>query len=177
MKSLRILIIIATGANLLTLIALLYATNQPGGSGVSLGFAVLIFPGIWLISILTAIICCIVKRKYLFKKQILKWTIITLIFTTPIPFILIFRLTHPVPSVRRYESMLDYRNGMIYKTEYWDSTATGIRFANKIYVADSSDASNRGEAAYKKDSIWVYLNRYGDTIKLEYYKNDTLLSI
>jgi hypothetical protein len=32
-----------------------------------------------------------------------------------------------------------------------------------------------GDKAYKKDSDWVYFDNNGDTLKVEYYKDDSLI--
>ncbi len=66
-------------------------------------------------------------------------------------------------------------NGKVYKTEFWERTATHRRFAYKRFIADSSQEAIYGGKAYKKDSIGVYFDNSGDTSKLEYYKNDSLI--
>ncbi len=67
-------------------------------------------------------------------------------------------------------------NGKVYKTEFWERTKTHKKFANKGFVADSVQEGLYGDKAYKKDSTWVYFDNNGDTLKLEYYKNDSLIA-
>src|SRR5690349_2217842 len=101
MTQLRPLIIIAIFANLLTLALYNYAASQPDGSGVGLAFIILWMPAVWLTSIIATTIISIRKRKSLFEKPLLAWTLLTLLFTTPVPAIASYIVTHPAPETRR----------------------------------------------------------------------------
>jgi len=176
MTNLRTLIIIAIVANLLTLILYNYAANQPGGSGIAMLFALVWMPVLWLITIITAIIISIIKRKSLFRKPVVHWTLLTLLFTTPLPAIAFYYVSHPTPETRSDGMMTNTINGKVYKTEFWERTATHKKFANKRFVADSAQEALYGDKAYKKDSDWVYFDNNGDTLKVEYYKDDSLIA-
>ena len=176
MTELRPLIIIAIFANLLTLALYNYAASQPGGSGVGLAFIILWMPAVWLTSIIATTIISIRKRKSLFEKPLLAWTLLTLFFTTPVPAIALYILTHPTPETRREGRATSTIGGKVYKTEFWIRTRTHNKFVDKRFVADSSQEVLFGDKAYKKDSDWVYFDDDGDTLKIEYYKNDSLIS-
>jgi hypothetical protein len=176
MTQLRTLIIIAFFANVLTLVLYNYAANQPGGSGVAMLFALVWMPALWLITIITTIIISIIKRKSLFQKPVISWTLLTLLFTTPLPAIAFYYVSHPTPETRSDGMMTNTINGKVYKTEFWERTATHKKFANKRFVADSAQESLYGDKAYKKDSDWVYFDDNGDTLKVEYYKDDSLIA-
>jgi hypothetical protein len=176
MTNLRTLIIIAIVANLFTLILYNYAANQPGGSGIAMLFALVWMPVLWLITIITAIIISIIKRKSLFRKPVVHWTLLTLLFTTPLPAIAFYYVSHPTPETRSDGMMTNTNNGKVYKTEFWERTATHKKFANKRFVADSAKEALYGDKAYKKDSDWVYSDNNGDTLKVEYYKDDSLIA-
>ncbi|HVA98668.1 MAG TPA: hypothetical protein VNG53_07205 [Bacteroidia bacterium] len=175
MTQLRPLIITAILANLLTICLYNYAAGQPGGSGVALLFALVWMPVLWLITIIATIIVSIIKRKYLFQKPIVRWTLVTLLFTTPIPAIAFYYLTHPTPETRNNAMETNTINGKVYKTEFWERTSTHVKFADKRFIADSAQEAMYGDKAFKKDSFWVYFDSNGDTLKLEYYKNDSLI--
>jgi hypothetical protein len=159
----------------LTLVLYNYAANQPGGSGVAMLFALVWMPVLWLITIITTTIISIIKRKSLFRKPVIRWTLLTLLFTTPLPAISFYYVSHPTPETRSDGMMTNTINGKVYKTEFWERTATHKKFANKRFVADSALESLYGDKAYKKDSDWVYFDNNGDTLKVEYYKDDSLI--
>ncbi len=85
-------------------------------------------------------------------------------------------LTHPTPEARSDGVETNTIDGKVYKTEFWIRTATHNKFVDKRFIADSSQEAMFGDKAYKKDSDWVYFSDHGDTLKIEYYKNDTLIS-
>lgn len=134
-------------------------------------------PALWLTTIVTTIIVSVIKRKYLFQKSIIRWTLLTLVFTTPFPAIVFYYVTHPTPETRRNGMMTNTIQGKVYKTEFWERSRTHKKFAYKRFVADSSQEAMYGDKAYKRDSTWVYFDNNGDTLKLEYYKNDSLIAI
>lgn len=176
MTQLRTLIIIAFLANLLTFVLYNYAASQPGGSGVAMLFALAWMPALWLTTIVATIIFSVIKRKFLFQKPVVRWTLLTLLFTTPFPAIAFYYVTHPTPETRSDGMETNTIDGKVYKTEFWIKTATHNKFADKRFIADSSQEAMFGDKAYKKDSDWVYFDDHGDTLKIEYYKNDTLIS-
>ena len=175
MKPLGLLITVAAVANLTTVILYEYAASQPGGSGLAMVFSLLWMPALWLISIITTTIICIVKRKVLFKKHVLKWTLAGILFATPVPMYAVYYFT--LPNSFREGSSEYYQNGKVFISETWVKRRDYKKVVEKKYVADSVQESMLGQDAYKKDGAWVYFNDKEDTLKLEYYKNDTLGSV
>jgi hypothetical protein len=176
MIQLRPLLIIAVIANLLTIALYSYAASQRGGSGMAMLFGLVWMPVLWLLSIVATIIIAIIKRKNLFQKHILIWTVLTILFATPIPAIAFYYSTHPTPETRSYGMEGNTINGKAYKTEFREWTSTHRKFAYKYFVADSAQEATYGDKAYKRDSTWIYFDNNGDTLKLEYYKNDSLIA-
>ena len=139
-------------------------------------FALVWMPALWLTTIIATIIISVIKRKYLFQRPVVRWTLLTLLFTTPFPAIAFYYVTHPTPETRSDGMETNTINGKVYKTEFWIKTATHNKFVDKRFIADSSQEAELGDKAYKKDSDWVYFGDHGDTLKIEYYKNDSLIS-
>src|SRR3954463_12283562 len=135
MAQLRLLIAIASLANILTAALYLYATSQPGGSGLALAFIVLWMPEVWLTTIIVTMIIVAINRKALFQKRAIRWTLLTLLFTTPIPAIAFYYLTHPTREIGRYGTMTNTINGKVYVTEFWKKTSTHKNFAIKRFIA------------------------------------------
>ncbi len=174
MKSLSPLIFIAAIANLLSIFLYNYAASEPGGSGLAMEFAVLWMPAVWLCSIVATIAVSVINRKTIFKDLILKWTLFTIFFTTPIPLCIIYYLTRP--NAYREGSSVNYQKGKVYIGETWVNRFTQKKVLEKSFIADSAEESIYGEQAYKKEGAWVYFNDTGDTLKVESYRNDTLFS-
>ena len=53
---------------------------------------------------------------------------------------------------------------------------SGQVYVDKYFTADSIDERTLGEGAFKKDSTWIYLDETGDTLKVEKYKDDSLIN-
>lgn len=175
MKQLRPLIITALLANLVT--GVLYRTviSLPVGSGMDFLYMIVWMPVLWVTTLIATIIILFIKRKSIFQKSILAWTLLTLIFTTPLPVLAIYHLTHLTPETRSAGESYVTTNGKIYKSEFWERTLSHKKFVYKHFVADSAQEATFGDKAYKKDSTWIYFDINGDTSKLEYYKYDTLM--
>jgi hypothetical protein len=177
MTQLRPLIIIAIIANFLTIALYNYATSQPGGTGASLAFIVLWMPAVWFMTITLAIIITLRRRRKLFESGKTKWTIITLLFCTPVPLYFAYQLTHPTPDTLRSGSSYRPKDGKIYKSENWYYTSDyRQKYVDMYFVADSLDEKANGEDAFKKDSTWIYFTKTGDTLKVEKYKAGQLIS-
>ncbi|UAY56223.1 hypothetical protein [Arachidicoccus terrestris] len=164
-------------SNLLTIGLYNYAANQPGGSGASFAFILLWMPAVWGITIILTIFLILKRRKRLFVNGTTKWTVATLLFCTPIPLYLSYRLTHPTPETLLSGGSYTPKDGKIYKSENWYYTSNyRQRYVDMYFVADSIEERSKGENAYKKDSTWIYFTRTGDTLKVENYKNGQLIS-
>jgi hypothetical protein len=176
MKRLFILIIIAIIANSLTVYLYADAADQPGGTGALMEFVFILIPFIWGITFLIAVILAIIWRKKLFNKIVAPWTILTLVFCTPVPAIGTYKVTHPRPETQRSSTWMKTVNGQVHIKENWYYTSNRKTYLKKYFVADSVQERSLGDAAYKRDSIWIYLASNGDTIKIEQYRRGTLLS-
>lgn len=177
MTHLRPLIIIAIIANVLTGALYNYAASQPGGTGASLAFIVLWMPAVWITTIILTIIITLRKRKTLFESSKTKWTIMALLFCTPIPLYLIYQLTHPTPETLRSGSSYRSTDGKIFKSENWYYTPDyRQKYVDMYFIADSLDKKATGENAFKRDSIWIYFTKTGDTLKVEKYMDGQLIS-
>lgn len=174
MNKLTPIVIIAVLANLLTVWLYTNAASQPGGSGATMFFIYMEIPLIWLIAVVTTIVFAVRQRSVLFSERILKWTIVTLIFCTPVPIGVLYTLTHPTPETLRSSSSTQTINGKVYISENWYYTSNHEPYLTKYFIADSAAEYQMGEAAYKKDSTWVYLSKTGDTIKIENFKGGKL---
>jgi len=178
MTSLRPLIIIAITSNLLTVVLFNVASSQPGGTGASLAFIVLWMPAVWITTIILTLIITLKRRRVLFANDKPIWTIATLLFCTPIPLYFGYKLTHPTPETSISSSSRNLKNGSVYKIESWNYTSdTRKKYVDMYFIADSLDEIRNGENAFLRDSTWIYFTKTGDTLKVEKYKEDQLISI
>ncbi|WP_276482825.1 hypothetical protein [Paraflavitalea pollutisoli] len=168
------MLIIAILTHLLILAFFGYAASQPGGSGLGLAFAVIWLPAVFIATAVASIVLAIVRRRELFRKGMTQWTILTLLFCTPLPLLAVaiqFKPTTWSPS-----SAYHPRNGKIYKVGSWNySSSKQPRYLVQYFIADSLDYATQGEAAFKKDSTWTYFTKHGDTLKVEKYQSGQLL--
>jgi hypothetical protein len=172
MKKLIPLISLAVIANILSspLWFYLHATTI-NDNNKAVGFLFLMaLPALWFITVIVALILSVVKRKDIFTKKIWMWTVLTLLFCTPIP-IMALSFLFIQPKADFNSPIYTYKNGVAYKNH----TA---RYDNdKIYVvetftADSAAASiTEADSAYKPCGTWVYFKPNGDTLKVEHYGN------
>src|ERR1700722_196504 len=173
MKKLAPIIIAAAIANIIILSFYFYAAGEPGGSGLSLVFA-LAFPVVWVITLIIVIILVIRGRKVIFKRGILRWTIPVLVFSTPIPFLALFYILNPPFAIYQAESGYYPHNGCKIKNEEWNYP-DGKPAVTKYFKLNSEDWNNAADSEFKKDSVWVYFDKDGDTSKMEWYKNGRLV--
>jgi len=175
MKSLLPIAIVASLANLITVILYLYAGSQPGGSGLTLSFTVLWMPAVWLMSITISLVYTLINRKVLFQKGQLKWTLPSLILCTPIPIWVIAAILLYSPT---YGAESDYiaRNGYILWHEEIVYSGKGGLALDKYYRLKSADQDVSDNSQLTRDSVWTYFNSNGDTSKVERYDNGKLIS-
>ena len=176
MSKLKYIIFIAVLANLLSFILFRYAASQPGGSGIAMVFTIIWLPIIWLATIVVAGIVLVAGRKTVFKSPTLKWTLAASFFCTPVPAILVFMLMNKKREFYNGGIRSSFANGKIYRTEEWYMTSTSKLFVIKRFVASAEEELYLKEKAYKKDSLWIYFDDKGDTISVEQYAKDSLIS-
>lgn len=176
MKKLISIAIVAILTNLIVIPLFNYSNNIPSDE---VPFWDNIISVVWAAGIITGLTLTIVYRKYLFKKTIvIVATILALLICTPVPFLVIYRLANPMPDTVLDSADYSYPPGKVHKTEHW-GYSWGIdndKYVDKKFIADSVQFAQKQDAAFKRDSIWVYFSRMGDTIKIEKYKDDKLIS-
>ena len=170
------LILIAAFANIITVILYNYAASQPGGSGLTLAFTVLWMPLLWIPAIIATVILCIVYRKTLFKRFMLKLTIPAILFCTPIPLIILFNIINPLSDTYGAEGDYIEKGSYTLKHEEWVYHSNGKLAVNKFYRFNAPSDEDQDENKKIRDSTWTYFNKAGDTVKIEHYKNGVLLS-
>lgn len=165
----------AITANLLTVVLYLYSISVPAGSGAPLVFSVFEMPLLWITCLISATILALKKRRLIFKRPILKWTILLLLFCTPIP---LSSLSFVLNYTDTYEGSSGYkpRNGVTIKDEEWFYTVNHKMAIHKFFKLNREDYTSVNDSLFRKDSVWVYLSPQGDTTKLEQYKNGVMVS-
>ena len=128
--------------------------------GSSLIYA-LIYPFFWLLTIITVSVLTYKKRKNWLSKQQKISTIILLVFCTPLPFLTFSSLIQP--DIYRASTWYYSKNNQAIKIETWD-------YSNgKIAIKKFWKNNNA------KDSLWIYFDKNGDTLKTEFYKENQLI--
>lgn len=92
MNSLQPLVVTAALANLLTLLLYVINANQPVGNWAGLYFLYLEMPVVWLVALISLIVFTIRLRKIIFFGATLKWTVLVMLFYTPIPMLALHEL-------------------------------------------------------------------------------------
>jgi hypothetical protein len=172
MKNLYKLIIIAISANILTVLLYSHLMTLPGESGESWFIGLFCMPAIWIISAVLAIILSYKNRKLYFQKNFWLWTILLIVFCTPIPIGFIYAEFFDSDTYQA-ESDTIARNDHSLMHEEWVYKSNNKMAVNKYYRTQG----NEDTLTYKRDSIWTYFNKSGDTIKIEKYDNGKLISI
>ena len=152
--------------------------GQPGGTGAPMMFMLFWFPGIWIVTFIIATVLTVRNRKDWFATK-KRWTIISFILCTPIPIMIIvgfgLRTYGTENGARGAMTMYNYRDGQRLKMQRWEYK-NRQKYVDKYYKADSLKELIDGEAAFLKDSVWIYYDEDGRIIKKEQYKNDKLIS-
>lgn len=171
MKIKRPLILFIIFFYLINLIFVLHAMSLTGGT--SLGY-VFIFPAFWIIYLLIVLITSLIKRKVWLSSPYRLGTIFSIILCSPVLLFVLFALFQGKDY--RVGSGYIPRNGKTYRIEIFVFRKNHQTSAIKIWSAKGNEVFIPDEL-YKKDSIWVYFNQEGDTIKKEIYRNDSLIRI
>jgi hypothetical protein len=94
MNKLQTLFVIVAIANLLTILLYSFAASQTGGAGAGTYFIYIQMPVLWIIAIISALVVAIRQRRNLFSGSMTAWTVLALIFCTPIPMMALYDLMH-----------------------------------------------------------------------------------
>jgi|TARA_B110000027_G_C16092247_1_gene289025 hypothetical protein len=156
------------------IINFLFTKNAETLNGGRAMIYIFIFPLFWIGTLITVGVLAYKKRKKWFSSELRISTIILLALCSPLSILGFSYLTKP----EIYLSGTGYnpKNGITIKTETWNynSGKTSVR---KFWKINTENYSGYEENEYKKDSIWIYYNKNGDTLKIEKYKNDKLIEI
>lgn len=160
MKWNQTLLKIAIGYSVINILFYTHILNLNGGSSL---IYVLIYPLFWLLTIIIISALTYKKRKSWLSKQLKVSTIILLVFCTPLPLLICSSLIQS--DIYRSSTSYNSKNGKITKIETWDYT-NGKTAIKKFWKNENI-----------KDSLWIYFDKNGDTLKTEIYKNNQLLKI
>ena len=147
----------------------LYAIFLKGGTSF---IYVFIYPAFWIVTLIAVAALCIRNRNAWFARKMLLSTIIAIICCTPLVLLGISLLlgSSSYPSAEGYYP----KNGYIIKFEQWDYD--NGKPASKQYWRKRDDGRPYdSDAGFQKDSIWVYFNKNGDTLRTETYREDLLI--
>ncbi len=133
---------------------------------------IIIFPLFWVATLITVRILAFKNRKEWFSKEMKISTIAFLILCTPLSIWGFSALTRP--EMQLIGTSYNPRNGITIKTETWNYNS-GQTAVTKFWKIDTENWTSTTENDFKKDSVWIYLDKKGDTLRIEKYKNDQLV--
>jgi len=127
-SKLRNLIILALVANLITILLFELGKNQTGKSSYSSFSLALCILGLWLITIIAALIHS--RNRELFKTELSAWAIFLIMFCTPFPLLGVYQAFNPVsgkgdnlavahiksPPILLIHNILTHAQKKLYKT-------------------------------------------------------------
>lgn len=160
MKHNQTLLMIVLGYTLINILFYTHILNLNGGSSL---IYVLIYPVFWILTIFIVSVLTYKRRKSWLSKQQKKSTIFFLIFCTPIPLLLLYYIIQPSTYLSSSGGFIS-KNGFAVKYETWDYSNGKIAI-KKFYTNEN-----------EKDSLWIYFDRNGDTLKTENYKKNKLVN-
>ena len=169
MKVNKTLLIIAIGFLIINVFFFKNSETLNGGRAM---IYIIVFPLFWIVTLMTVGILAYRNRKEWFSKEMKISTILFMILCTPLSIWGFSALIRP--EIQLSGTGYNPRNGITIKSETWNynSGQTAIR---KFWKLDSENWTNSAENDYKKDSLWVYFDKNGDTLKVEKYNNDQLI--
>jgi len=143
-------------------------------TGASSMIFIFIFPVFWIISILVVTILAFKNKATWFQKGYKASTIVGILVCTPI----LFWFVIAIQTSESYCNSTGYtpQNGYTFKYESW-IYRNGSRQVVKYWKADGENCDTCDSSHFKRDSTWVYFNKKKDTVKVEIYKNDKLISV
>lgn len=155
------------------IINLLFLQNIKTLNGGKAMIYLVIFPLFWIATLIFVVIISYKRRKEWFSYELRISTNILLVLCTPLSVWGLSYLTSP--EIEICCTGYNPRNGITIKSETWSYYNSGQTAITKFWRLETENYSDYDESAFKKDSIWVYYDKNGDTIKTEKYKNDTLI--
>ncbi|WP_373060431.1 hypothetical protein [Zunongwangia sp. H14] len=149
------------------IINLLFFRNLETLNGGRAMIYVFIFPLFWIATLITVGFLAYRNRREWFSNKMKVSTIILLILCTPLSVWAVSSLARP--EIHLGGTGYNPIKGITIKSETWNYNSGQIA-VTKFWKLNTDDNSG-----YKKDSIWVYYDKKGDTVKIEKYKNDQLI--
>jgi len=143
-----------------------------GESGESWFIGLFCLPTIWIASIIMAIVFSYKNRKTYFQKSTWLYSIILILFCTPVPIGFIHAEFFESDTYQA-ESDTIARNDFSLMHEEWVYRSNNKMAVDKYY---RTQGNTEDISTYKRDSIWTYFDSSGDTIKIEKYDNGKLVS-
>ncbi|MEH6764610.1 MAG: hypothetical protein V7655_08915 [Aequorivita antarctica] len=165
----KTLTIIAIGFLLINLFFFKNAETLNGGRAM---IYIFIFPLFWILTLITVGILAYKNRKEWFSNEMKVSTVILLILCTPLSIWGFSSLGRP--EMELSGTSYNPRNGITIKSETWNYNS-GQTAVTKFWKLDTENWTGYDDSEYKKDSIWVYYDKKGDTLRIEKYKNDQLV--
>lgn len=127
MKPLRSLKILAIVSNLLTILLYVDSMSQPAFTGAAMQFVFLWVPVIWTLTVVLAVVWAIIQRKHLFSGAMTKFTLVALLFCTPIPLYLTYELSQSFTSFLIEKKVNFYPAESLHKQELKDSVIVAVQ--------------------------------------------------
>lgn len=142
-------------------------SNCTGGTSL---IYVLIFPLFWGITLVIVGVLSYIKRKVWFQEQIKFSTIILIFLCTPFLPLVYSKITEP--DIVRSGTSYFTQNREHYRRENYVYYNIYKQARIEFWVRDNAQSS-----LYLKDSIWVYFDRNGDTLKKVHYNRGIVMKV
>lgn len=177
MSKTKLLLFLTVGAHAVSIILYLALSTRPSGDGAGMVYIIVFFPAIWFITFILAIVALVIKNTTPDPWQ--RYRPLAFLFCTPAPILLGVWGSYMWDS--RYDEYnqqgIEWANGYVYeyKTAVDESTDP-LQIITRFRKADSLGFMVHGDSAMVRDSVWVYVDlKSRDTLRLERYRNDTLV--
>jgi hypothetical protein len=169
------LVILAVLVNSATIIYFTFTDPLPSAPTIAELIPKIIWlPVMWLTSIVTAIVVTIKKRKTLFQRAAVKWTIPVILLCTPIPLAVGNELVNQ-NAFTEAETEHIRGPGYVIRREKWVYAHGGALAVTKFFRLNRDDNDDTLDPLYKEDSTWTYFDKKGDVLKTEKYKDGKLI--
>jgi hypothetical protein len=171
MKINRKLLSIAVVYNVVNFLFWLHISNMSNATSM---IYMVIFPCFWIVTIVFVVMLSLKNKIIWFQREYNVSTIISLFFCTPILFLSFIAINSP--ESYRASSSCGNKNGFTVKRESWNYSDGG-RQVVKYWKANELGCCECDSLRLKKDSVWIYFDKKGDTIKVESYDYGKLIEV
>jgi hypothetical protein len=161
--------VIAIAYNLINFLFWLHISTMPNATSMVYIF---VYPCFWIITLII-IGTLVFKNKTIWLSSAYRAsTIIALFFCTPMPFLWAKAIAAPSSYCASTEFLT--KDGHTIKSEEWVYNTGGLNVI-KYWKANEPDCNDCDSASFKPDSVWVYLGKKKDTLRVDRYKNGKLI--